>query len=102
MHLIIARTEPMHLIQPPTPESIADAKRANAQERAEVQRKTGLLFDEHGRLRRPVPQIVPFSNLPIGHRVDLQEGLDELVESYGFEEVWRGLTLIAAANGREL
>jgi hypothetical protein len=52
--------------------------------------------------QRPVREPIPFSTLPMARRLDLQEAIDELVEAYGFGEVWRSLRLIAAVNGREL
>ena len=99
---------------PPTPESIAEAKRLNAQERERCTKETGLQFDADGKpmLHHPWPQYILANPFPAKHmlpvltegvdietRVDCGEAIDALVEAHGFDAVLRSLRLVAAVNG---
>lgn len=83
---------------PVTPESIAQAKQVQADERA----ASGLTFDGD-RIRPAKVLTMPVrSAQPLAVRLDVAEVIDHAVEAYGLEAVIRCVRLVAAINGRDL
>lgn len=94
-----------HYEDGPTPASIAAARAATAEARAQITEETGVHFREDGipiiphrfaSLKMPVLA----GGMALSERVDCAEAVDAAVETYGLEAVIRAVKLLAAMNGR--